>query len=98
MTVCILILSVDIGTEPPTQFAEFENPVASNYVLECISFATPLFVSRDENIVEYLGKEYPFYIWDESINEVRWMCSFDTTEEDISSFVNSLSKALSSAY
>ena len=25
MTVCILILSVDVGTEPPTQFAEFEN-------------------------------------------------------------------------
>ena len=60
--------------------------------------ANAVFVTLPGEIISLLQKEYPFYIWDESINEVRWMCSFDTTEEDISSFVNSLSKALSSAY
>jgi threonine aldolase len=30
----------------------------------------------------------PFYIWREEINEVRWMCSFDTTEKDIEDFAN----------
>ena len=44
------------------QFAEFENPVASNYILECISMSTPIFVSKTENTIEYLGENYPFYI------------------------------------
>lgn len=31
-----------------------------------------------------------FYIWDENASEVRWVCSFDTTESDIIEFVNLL--------
>jgi threonine aldolase len=31
-------------------------------------------------------KKYFFYIWDEEKNEVRWMTSFATTEEDIAKF------------
>jgi threonine aldolase len=27
-----------------------------------------------------------FYVWDESTSEVRWMCSFDTTKEDVDKF------------
>lgn len=38
-------------------------------------------------IIEDLKKEYFFYDWDESRNEVRWMASFDTQEEDILKFV-----------
>lgn len=33
-----------------------------------------------------LTERYPFYVWQEATNEVRLMCSFDTTEEDITSF------------
>lgn len=33
-----------------------------------------------------LQEAYFFYVWDESRSEVRWMCSFDTTEEDIQGF------------
>ncbi len=29
----------------------------------------------------------PFYVWDESINEVRWMCSFDLQPEHIDQFI-----------
>lgn len=74
------------------QFAEFENPVASNYVLECISFATPLFVSRNENIVEYLGKEYPFYI---SGPHKRWnkkLCNKDLINDTHNYLLNVLNK------
>lgn len=39
-----------------------------------------------------LQKEYFFYDWDEAKNEVRWMCSFDTTEQDIHDFVNALKR------
>ncbi|MDL2251836.1 low specificity L-threonine aldolase [Odoribacter sp. OttesenSCG-928-J03] len=35
-----------------------------------------------------------FYIWNESASEVRWVCSFDTTESDIVEFVNLLREEL----
>ena len=30
-----------------------------------------------------LHQRFAFYPWDESIGEVRWMCSWDTTEDDV---------------
>jgi threonine aldolase len=33
-----------------------------------------------------LREEWFFYTWDESTGEVRWMCSWDTTEEDVDAF------------
>ena len=36
---------------------------------------------------EELNKRHYFYVWDETTNEVRWMCSFNTTKEDIDEFV-----------
>ncbi len=41
-------------------------------------------------IVPELHKEYFFYIWDKEISEVRWMTSWDTTEDDVRSFVKLL--------
>lgn len=35
-----------------------------------------------------------FYTWDEDASEVRWVCSFDTTESDIIEFVNLLREEL----
>ncbi|MGI9135682.1 MAG: threonine aldolase family protein [Candidatus Nanopelagicales bacterium] len=32
----------------------------------------------------------PFYVWNEATNEVRWMCSWDTTTDDIDAFVGAL--------
>lgn len=32
----------------------------------------------------------PFYVWNESTNEVRWMCSWDTTADDIDTFAAAL--------
>jgi threonine aldolase len=43
-------------------------------------------------IIEELMSEYFFYDWDESKNEIRWMCSFDTQEEDILNFVDLIKK------
>lgn len=36
--------------------------------------------------------DYPFYDWDDS-GVVRWMCSFDTTEDDVNEFVELLRTA-----
>jgi threonine aldolase len=41
-----------------------------------------------------LLKEYFFYVWNEASSEVRWMTSFDTTEEDVESFVRLLRKTV----
>lgn len=55
-------------------------PVDTNAV-----FAT---IPREWN--EPLKSILPFYVWDESINEVRWMCSFDTQPEHIDRFVRKI--------
>lgn len=41
-----------------------------------------------------LQQRYFFYDWDEEENVVRWMCSFDTTEQDIHNFVNALKEEI----
>jgi threonine aldolase len=33
-----------------------------------------------------LQERWKFYVWDENTGEVRWMCSWDTTEEDVDAF------------
>jgi threonine aldolase len=35
-----------------------------------------------------LQREYDFYVWDESADEVRWMCSWDTTADDVDRFAD----------
>jgi threonine aldolase len=45
-----------------------------------------VFAIVPKKLIPELQKEYFFYMWDETNNEVRWMTSFDTTEEDITNF------------
>jgi threonine aldolase len=49
--------------------------------------ANAVFASLPRPAIDKLLKKYFFYIWDEDKNEVRWMCSFSTGEEDIAKFV-----------
>ncbi|HEV7168815.1 MAG TPA: low specificity L-threonine aldolase [Micrococcaceae bacterium] len=41
-----------------------------------------------------LRKSFRFYDWDEAAREVRWMCSFDTTEADIDAFAEAIRREL----
>lgn len=45
-------------------------------------------IPRDK--IQVLQEKCFFYVWDENASEVRWVCSFDTTESDIIEFVNLL--------
>ncbi|MEI6277233.1 MAG: low specificity L-threonine aldolase [Prolixibacteraceae bacterium] len=45
--------------------------------------ANGIFVVLPREIIPVIRKEYFFYDWDEFKGEVRWMTSFDTTEEDV---------------
>jgi threonine aldolase len=38
--------------------------------------------------------EQPFYIWNEPADEVRWMCGWDTTVEDVDAFVGAVREAV----
>ena len=54
-----------------------------------------LFVQLPTDVWHRLQERYFFYDWDEAADVVRWMCSFDTTEEDIHAFVDDLKEELS---
>jgi len=49
--------------------------------------ANAIFASLPRPAIDKLLKKYFFYIWDEEKNEVRWMTSFSTSEDDIARFV-----------
>jgi len=49
-----------------------------------------VFAIVPKEIIPQLQNEYFFYLWDEHRGEVRWMTSFDTTEEDIMNFAKLL--------
>ncbi|SOD62994.1 L-threonine aldolase [Streptomyces zhaozhouensis] len=56
---------------------EISHPVQANAV----------FATLPQDASRRLMKSYPFYFWNEAAGEVRWMCSFDTTEEDVDGFL-----------
>lgn len=51
-----------------------------------------VFVKMPRHIWTELQKQYFFYDWDMDNDVVRWLCSFDTTEDDINSFVEALKR------
>ena len=53
-----------------------------------------VFVQLPHEVWTGLQNDYFFYDWDEANDVVRWMCSFDTTEEDIAHFVEALKARL----
>ncbi len=48
-------------------------------------------------MADRLRKSFRFYDWNEAAREVRWMCSFDTTEEDVDSFIAAIKRELADA-
>ncbi len=50
--------------------------------------ANGLFLTLPEGVADRLRDTFRFYDWDESRREVRWVCSFDTTESDVDTLVD----------
>jgi threonine aldolase len=63
---------------------EITQPVESNGV----------FAKIPREIIEPLQKQFFFYVWNEVHAEVRWMTSFDTTENEIFEFTRLINKLL----
>jgi threonine aldolase len=52
--------------------------------------ANSVFASLPPGVADRLRESFRFYDWDAARNEVRWMCSFDTTEADVDAFAAEL--------
>jgi threonine aldolase len=64
---------------------EITRPVQTNAVFATLPAAATV----------ALQDEFAFYVWDEASCEVRWMCSWDTTEEDVDGFAQAVAAAVS---
>lgn len=49
-----------------------------------------VFASLPREAVKDIQREYFFYLWNEERTEARFMCSFDTTEEDVRGLVQAI--------
>ncbi len=50
--------------------------------------ANGVFARLPRSVIEELQAQFPFYVWDEATDVVRWMTSFDTTPADVDGFVS----------
>ena len=62
----------------------FTNPTMANAV----------FASIDNQVADRIRAKVKFYDWERSLGEVRWMCAFDTTEQDVDNFIEIITEEL----
>ncbi|MEO6826836.1 MAG: low specificity L-threonine aldolase [Microbacteriaceae bacterium] len=67
--------------------------------LHGLSFSQPtqsnaVFAILPAGVADRLRESFRFYDWDAARGEVRWMCSWDTTEADIDAFVAAITHEL----
>nr|QOV08978.1 Low specificity L-threonine aldolase [uncultured Micrococcales bacterium] len=56
--------------------------------------ANAVFPILPADVTQKLQQDYRFYVWNQATGQVRLMCSFDTTEEDVSGLLAKLSQLL----
>ena len=56
--------------------------------------ANAVFAILPPAVTARLQERWRFYVWDEATGEVRWMCSWDTTPEDVDAFASDVRSAL----
>jgi threonine aldolase len=59
--------------------------------------ANAVFAKIPPAVTAELQRETHFYVWDEHTGEVRWMCAWDTTPDDVDAFAAAIASALASA-
>jgi threonine aldolase len=56
--------------------------------------ANGVFAAIPRSTIAKIRRRYFFYVWNEQESVVRWMCSFDTTEEDVKEFARFVTETL----
>jgi threonine aldolase len=57
--------------------------------------ANEVFAALPREVIAHLQEEFDFYSWDERAGEVRWVASWDTTEDDVARFLAGIERAMS---
>jgi threonine aldolase len=57
--------------------------------------ANAVFPILPAEVTSKLQQQFRFYIWDQTTGQVRWMCSWDTTADDVEGLLVALRAALS---
>jgi len=60
--------------------------------------ANGVFARIPRHAIAKIQQRYFFYVWDEAEAMVRWMCSWDTTEEDVKVFVSFVAKTVGEVF
>jgi threonine aldolase len=58
--------------------------------------ANGVFAQIPRQAIAKLHRRYFFYVWNEEQSVVRWMCSFDTTEDDVKNFAKFVAETVAS--
>lgn len=53
-----------------------------------------IFAVLPPGVADRIRERFRFYDWDEAAGSVRWMCSFDTTEQDVEELVGAVKLAV----
>ncbi|MFG2111976.1 threonine aldolase family protein [Streptomyces sp. NPDC048718] len=56
--------------------------------------ANAVFARLPHEVSRRLQERFRFYFWDEAAGDVRWMCSYDTTEDDVDAFLLALKEEM----
>ncbi len=59
--------------------------------------ANGVFAKVPREAIARLQERYFFYVWNEQESVVRWMCSFDTTEDDVREFARFVAEVVKAA-
>ena len=59
--------------------------------------ANVVFAILPPEATERLQRDWRFYTWDEHTGEVRWMCAWDTTPDDVDAFAAAVADAVGAA-
>jgi hypothetical protein len=74
-------------------FLDLYDSIANNAVVECISRQTPILVNPIDSVVEYLGKDYPFYYY--SLDEAAEKLEDDDLIKETSEYLKSRQRVVS---
>lgn len=84
------------ATHANAMAAKLSNAVASVPGVEIVypTESNGVFAALPNSAADALRERFRFYDWDRTAGQVRWMCSFDTTEADVDAFVTALKEEM----
>ncbi len=56
--------------------------------------ANAVFAILPDKVISELQEKFHFYVWDHTKGECRWMCSWDTTSEDVDAFTSAIRESI----